>query len=86
MFCSLCFKAVLFLLQGMFFYTLVKYEAPKYGDMEYPSAAIGIAWLYGISSSLPILVYPLYLLFIKTRGEPLGLWQVSLKCVLFKSY
>ncbi|KAF6025222.1 hypothetical protein EB796_016468 [Bugula neritina] len=64
---------------GMFFYTLVKYEAPKYGDMEYPSAAIGIAWLYGISSSLPILVYPLYLLFIKTRGEPLGLWQKILK-------
>jgi len=61
----------------MLFYSLATYKAPTYKSYKYPPAAVGFAWLYGISSSLPVPIYAIYFMFWKTRDEPLTLREVS---------
>ena len=55
---------------------MATYKAPIYKKtVYYPAGAIGLAWLYGVSSSLPTPAYAVYLL-VKTRHEGLSLWEV----------
>ena len=64
----------------MLFYSLITYKAPIYNKIVYyPSAAIAVAWLYGISSSMPVPAYAAYLLFYKSREEELSLMQVNVQ-------
>ena len=62
--------------QVMLIYSMATYKAPIYKKtVYYPAGAIGLAWLYGVSSSLPTPAYAVYLL-VKTRHEGLSLWEV----------
>lgn len=62
----------------MLFYSLATYGAPVYNKViPYPTLAIALAWMYGISSALPVPGYAAYLLFYRTKAEPLSLKEVS---------
>jgi len=59
----------------MLIYSLATYKAPVYKKtVVYPAGAIGLAWIYALSSSLPTPAYAVYLL-VKTRNEGLTLWE-----------
>ncbi|XP_067951409.1 sodium- and chloride-dependent betaine transporter-like [Watersipora subatra] len=65
---------------AMLFYSLAMYRAPVYnGVIEYPPVAIGLCWVYALSATFPIFGYAIYLVFYRSRQEPLSIVQRFVK-------